>query len=133
LIFFTDENFIARVGQMLRIFDEAHQIILFSERFPKGTPDTEWIARIGDWDVKPVIMGGDGRILRNEAERRVLVEVGCTFVFLSPGWTNTPIHEYAWKLLKYWPKIVIEAEKCTRQAVVEVTINGKIRKYSVFQ
>jgi hypothetical protein len=131
LTFFTDENFIPKVGRIIRTYEDQNQVILFAEKFARGTPDVKWIHNVGMWEPKPVIVGGDGRILRNKAELRVLRETGCNYVYLSPGWTNTPIHEYAWKMLKYWPEIVGCVQKCERQSVVEISRAGKVTRYGV--
>jgi hypothetical protein len=131
LTFFTDENFIPKVGRIIRTYEDQNQVILFAEKFARGTPDVKWIHNVGTWEPKPVIVGGDGRILRNKAELRVLRETGCIYVYLSPGWTNTPIHEYAWKMLKYWPEIVGCVQKCDRQSVVEISRVGKVTRYGV--
>lgn len=131
MTFFTDENLIPKVGRVIRTYEDQNQIILFTEKFSKGTPDVKWIQAVGLWQPKPTIVGGDGRILRNKAECRVLRETGCNYVYLSPGWTNTPIHDYAWKLLKYWPRIVDLVQGCDRQSVIEVKPGGRIERYGV--
>ena len=131
MIFFLDENFIPKVGLILRAYEDRNQIFLFTDKFQKGTPDVNWIQNAGTWQPKPIIVGGDGRILRNDVERRILRESGCAYLYLSPGWTNTPVHPYAWKMLKFWPDVINHLHDLNRQAVVELSTNGKLRRYSL--
>ncbi len=89
--FFADENFIRRAVDLLRAYD--NQQNTFShllDHFPRGTPDLDWLLAIGAWHPQPIIIGGDGRILRKQAERAALRSSGCTFVYLASGRTNTP-------------------------------------------
>jgi hypothetical protein len=49
-----------------------------------------------------------------------------TFVYLVKGWTNLKWEDFAWKIIKCWPDVVRNVEKCRFPSVFEVTINGKI-------
>jgi len=102
---------------MLEAYDPSHQVRAFVDSFAPGTPDVEWIPALLTWEPKPVILCGDGRILRNTAECAALRECDTHFVFLGEGFTRASFHEQAWKILKVWPKIVDEVRR-TRSATL---------------
>jgi hypothetical protein len=72
--FFTDENISPRVAQLLEVFDPENEVRAHKDSFAKGTPDTQWLQQISTWTPKPVVVCGDGRILRNRAELAILKE-----------------------------------------------------------
>ncbi|HEX4795578.1 MAG TPA: hypothetical protein VH370_17440 [Humisphaera sp.] len=126
MIFFTDENFPHKANALLRAFDQVNEIRAFLDHFRAATPDIEWLRDVGKWQPKPHIVCGDGRILRNKVERAALRDSGCNFIHLAAGWTNTPWTPYCQKLIKYWPDVIALAAQTNRQAVIELTINGKL-------
>jgi hypothetical protein len=62
VIFITDENISDRLARMLDLFDQDNEIHPLSDYFNKGTTDIIWMQGLSEWDEKPVIVGGDGRI-----------------------------------------------------------------------
>lgn len=129
MIFFADENFMERGVRLLEAFEQVHEVRHLLNYFPRGTPDTEWMAQIAGWDERPTILGGDGRILRNKVEAAVIAECDLMFVYLAPGWTNIKWHDFAWKIIKVWPAIVRNVESASRPTVFEVAVgDGKIRR-----
>ena len=126
MIFFTDENIPKWAAYMLDIFDRDHNIRASVDYFDEGTKDEEWIRAVARWD-DPVAVCGDGRILKNRAERRVLKECGLMFVFLARGWTNLPWPDYAWKIVKVWPAIVKNVRQVRYPVLFEVTPRLKIQ------
>jgi len=123
MTFFTDECFIYKANALLEAFDREHQIIPLLDRFEAGTPDTDWLPSIARWSPKPVIICGDARILKNQVERAALKEAKLMFVLLASGWTQTPWHTYAWKIIKVWPRIVEVTSKTLRPTVFEVSVS----------
>ena len=121
MIFFTDENVSHQAARLLEAFDPSHEIRAHKDRFVPGTPDVEWIREVADDEPKPIFVAGDGRILRNKVERRVLRECDLNFVVLAKGWTNLPWNDFAWKIVKAWPKIVDDVGKARRPSVLEVS------------
>lgn len=107
--FFCDRNIPPQLARMLDCYDRKHSVVHHDEWFEKTTPDTEWLSDIASRDPIPVVVSGDGRILRNEAELEVLKGLNLTFFVLASGWTNIPWREQAWKAVKIWPEIVSNA------------------------
>jgi len=122
VIFFTDENISKKAAQMLDIFEPKHEVRACLDYFDEGTPDIEWIHAIASWNEgeSTVAVCGDGRILRNKAEKRVLKECKLMFVYLAPGWTNLQWPVFAWKIVKVWPDIVRNVEQARYPMVFEV-------------
>lgn len=121
MIFFTDECFMYKANALLEAFDRNNEIRALLDHFERGTPDTVWISKIAQWAPKPVVVCGDGRILRNKVERKVLRDAELTFVCLASGWTNLSWDVFAWKIIKVWPAIVQSAGAVIRPTVFEVS------------
>lgn len=121
MTFLADENFIYRATRLLEVFDPSNEIRHLTDRFDKGTSDVDWIEAASAWDPRPVILGGDGRILRNKAERTALRAANLSFVYLTSGWTNLAWPVFAWKIVKAWPDIVTNVERSARPNVFEVS------------
>jgi len=116
--FFFDRCAPIAIARMVRAIEGTATTIRHHDeesRFNPKTADTEWMKKLGEDGEPPwIVISGDGRILKNRAERAVLDEVGLPFFCLDKPWPNTPIYEYAWKFMKVWPKIVDTA--CQRKA-----------------
>ena len=78
------------------------------------------LAKEGAW----VIISGDIRISQNEFERRAWLESGLTAFFLGRGWTKLKLWEQAWKLIKWWPDIVAQAERVHAGAGFVIPVSG---------
>jgi hypothetical protein len=107
--FFIDRNVPVALARMLGHYDRAHTIIYHDDRFEKTTPDTVWLPSVAGWDPVPVVLSGDGRILRNPAELQVLRGLPITFFLFAGGWSDLAWPEFAWKAVKVWPEVVAAA------------------------
>ena len=124
MIFFTDECVPTNAARMLSYFEQEHEVRAHEDHFEKGTPDTDWMQVLAKWNETTIVISGDGRILKNKAEKRVLKECGLTFVYLAPGWTNTVWREYGWKIIKVWPDIVRNVVDARYPMVFEVMVGS---------
>lgn len=87
---------------------------------------------IAKWETKPIVISGDGRILRNAVERQVLRECDLMFVHFAQSWTNIPWPEQAWKGIRVWPHIVKNVEKIRKPTVFEVNVtSSKVKRVSL--
>jgi hypothetical protein len=107
-----DNTLAPRIAEALGALEGpgGHTVKYLREMFSADTPDVDWIRRLasdGDW----VIISGDVRISRNEFERRAWRESGLTAFFLAKGWSGLRLWDQAWRLVKWWPDIVAQAEK----------------------
>lgn len=110
--FFFDRCISWRLATMVEAYEAVHTArhLDRDDRFNERTPDTEWLSALAADDPPWVIVSGDGRILRNKAERQVLREANLTFFCMSRQWGKMKIAEYAWKFIRVWPDIVKAAE-----------------------
>jgi len=122
--FILDENMPRPAARMLDAFDHENEVLSIIDELGPGLSDEEWMRRLAELRPPPTIVSGDGRILRNRSERRVLKECGLMFVALSRGWTNLRWEEMAWKLVKAWPSIAQEVNRARRSTVFEVKVGG---------
>ncbi len=103
-----------KIARTVRGYEEGDCVVIHHDedpRFTEETPDIEWLAKLQE-DGEPlwIVISGDGRILRNMAERAVLDAARLPFFCLDKRWQHTSIEEYAWKFMKVWPKIKAAAE-----------------------
>lgn len=120
MTFFADENFTIHGVRLLEAFDLQNEIRHLTDSFDKGTPDVEWLGGVSTWIPKPIVVGGDGRILRNKVERQALRDADLSFVYLAPGWTNLRWQDMAWKLVRIWPDVVKNVERSRQATVFEI-------------
>ncbi len=110
--FFLDNTLPPRLAEALRALEgpQGYAIKHLREMFQPDTPDVEWIRKLaaeGEW----VMISGDVRISRNQFERRAWIESGLTAFFLAKGWSGLKLWDQAWRLVRWWPEIVAQAEK----------------------
>lgn len=114
---FFDRSAPIRVAMMVRAIDGEELTIVHHDedrRFSETTADIEWMTALAsDGNPKWIVLSGDGRILKNKSERRVLDEAKLPFFVLDKTWPSLGIYEYAWKFMKVWPRIVEMAKKGT--------------------
>jgi hypothetical protein len=127
VIFFFDACVSRYVAYMLGHFDRNHQMRASVDHFKEGTPDKEWMPVVASWGDDVVVVSGDGRILRNRAEKQVLKECRRTFVCLAPVWPKLPWEEYAWRFVKVWPDIIKNVQQARYPTVFEVSHNLKVQ------
>ena len=121
--FFVDRNLPEKLARMLGQYDRNHNVFHLDDRFDKTTPDTEWLLGIAEWDPIPIVISGDGRILKNPAELQVLSDLPITFFLFAPAWANMAWPEQAWKTIKVWPEIVKNAQT-TKPTIYQVPIGA---------
>ena len=110
--FFLDNTLPPRFAQVLEILegDDGNKVVHLRSKFPSETKDVDWIRTLaseGDW----VIISGDIRISQNQFERKAWSDSGLTAFFFAKGWTAIKLWEQAWRLIKWWPTIVDQAQK----------------------
>lgn len=125
MIFLADENISHRAAHMLDWFDKDNEIRAHKDHFEPGTSDVVWIREVGTWNPKPVILGGDARILRNKVEKATLREADLMFVYLAGGWIRLAWPEFAWKLVRAWPHVAEAVKAYRHPTLLEVPISSQ--------
>lgn len=109
-LFVVDRNIPEPLARMLDHFDRTENRVRFlDDDFDRTAKDTEWLAAVAQWDPVPVVLSGDGRILKNPTEAQLLAGLPLTFFHFAEAWCNLPWDQRAWKTIKVWPEIVKEA------------------------
>ena len=109
--FFLDNNLSPRFAQALQALegDGGHEVVHLRSKFSGDAKDVAWIRSLaseGNW----VIISGDMRISQREFEREAWLNSGLTAFFFAKGWTNIKFWDQAWRLIKWWPAIVEQAQ-----------------------
>lgn len=106
----------------IREWENRHQVTHLRERFAANTPDTEWIAMLaqeGGW----VVITHDR--LNKGLEREALKRAGLKVFFLDRGWKDHNFWEKATQLVRWWPRIIEQAEGISGGAAFQVHWNFK--------
>ncbi|MCY2965070.1 MAG: hypothetical protein NT069_15785 [Planctomycetota bacterium] len=118
--FFFDRCFPRPITQALSHLALDHLIEHHDDRFEQSTPDIHWLAEIGADQPKPIVISGDGKILRRPVEINALREQKLTFFVMRDGFMNFAIHEQPWRFLRVWPEILKAVKKLREPTVFEV-------------
>lgn len=126
--FFLDNCLSPRHANALAaLLDGDHAVAHLSQRFPRNTPDEEWITRLGsdgDW----IVITGDSRISRNHHERKAWEESGLTMFYLKKGWMNLKVIQQHVVLVKCLEQIIDLAASHPKGSSFSITVNGKIEE-----
>lgn len=67
--------------------------------------DLEWISHLQADNASWIFISGDGRILKNRAERTALRSAGLHGFVLAPAYQKAPLNQIAATLVWKWPEI----------------------------
>lgn len=102
---------------------------------PKGrnTADIEWIDFLRSAPDEWVFVTGDGRVLKNRAERFALRSAGLIGFVLASAYQRTPLNQTAATLVWRWPELVRIVDLVSAPAMYEIPIgrNTKLKQLSV--
>jgi hypothetical protein len=97
-------------------------------RFAANTPDIDWIQELAserDW----TIISGDAFRKRNGVERKILRRSGLSVFVLQSSWANYPYWDKTANLIRWWPRIVDQANAVEAIAMeVPWRIAGKFKQ-----
>ena len=106
---------LARGVAELSKFDPAvEQVIPLVDRFPRNTPDLEWLRALageGGW----IVVSMDP-FKKSSAEREMLRRQGLTIFVLDPQWSK-PYWVQAAQFVQWWPKIIGVAKLTSKTAL----------------
>lgn len=112
----------------------AHHIRDISE-LPNGRDslDVEWINFLKNSPDEWIFLSGDGRILKNAAERAALRSAGLHGFILAPAYQKTPMNQVAATLVWKWPEILEITKLISAPSMHEIPIgkNSKLRQLPV--
>lgn len=120
--FIVDNNLPPALAHALRELSkpENHEVIHLKDRFAADASDTDWIGKLseeGGW----IVVTHDN--LNKGLEREALRQAGLLVFFLDKSWTNHKFWEKAHNLVKWWPRIIEQAEGIEDGAAFQVKWN----------
>lgn len=118
---FADENIPPKLVELIRVFDRhGNTIEAHKDHFAPGTPDEDWLLRIGGWHPQPAILSGDARILRNPAQLAVIQQIRLHVVIFTNNFINLEWDKQAPKMLEIWTSLVSEIQAARVPTVFKV-------------
>jgi hypothetical protein len=106
-----------------------HEVLHLRDRFSEDAADELWIpalAKEGGW----IIISGDTRIARTPQLRVIWTNAKLTTFFLGKAWMKEKFWENAWRLVRWWPRIIEQAALVAPGAAFDVPWrpSGKFRQ-----
>jgi hypothetical protein len=135
MTFFFDRCVPIALAKMVSVLETKFHVIEHHDdcsQFDTKTTDIEWLRVIGKKNPKPIVLSGDGRILRRRAEAAALREQGLTFFVLGEEFENMPARLQAWKFLKSWVEIIKVCESLQDASIYEVR-TGSSQKVELYR
>lgn len=113
----TLNAFIRREGH------SAHHITAIAE-LPNGrhSKDVEWINFLRQSRDVWIFITGDGRVMKNPAERAALRAAGLHGFILTPAYQKTPFNQAAALLIWRWPELVKITDLLSAPTMHEVPV-----------
>lgn len=103
--FIFDNCVSSNLVDALRCLDKRHELVHHREKFTADTPDPVWIAALAA-EKRWIIISGDPRISRGQAERAAWIESRLTAFFCGDAWGSRPVLAQASEMLRWWPDII---------------------------
>lgn len=118
--FIFDNNLSIYLARAIAALCEPEGVVVshIREKFPEGTPDVEWIYGLAvekDWAVVT-----QDRLTRNPLEKEALRRSGLTAFILVRGWAHHKEWEKAAQLVRWWPRIMEQADLVRGGAAFQV-------------
>ena len=122
--FFFDNMLSPRLAKALSALGE--DVVALRDYFPQDTPDSTWLAELGDYGWTLVTV--DKHIRTRPAERRELARRKITAFFLYPSFQKkgSGLWDQAAWIMRYWPRIREFADGLQRGTCASVQQNGRI-------
>lgn len=93
----------------------------------RNSPDIEWIEMLRSSKDFWIFITGDGRVLRNSAERAALRSAGLHGFVLAPAYQKSPLHMTAATIIARWPDIEKITELLSPPSMHEIPIGKSTR------
>lgn len=89
----------------------------------RNSTDLEWIELLRATPDRWFFITGDGRVVKNPAERAALRSAGLHGFVLAPAYQKTPLNQLASMLLWKWPELLQVTDLLSAPTMHEVSIN----------
>ena len=130
MTFFFDNCISPKVARAVNAIyeDDGHSAVPLRDIFPANTPDSEWINSLSQSSQDWVVITHDRRISKKPHERAALESTDLKIFFLDSGWSGFSPSQTTQKLLKYWDKIIEQAEDSEPGTSFLIQVRGGIRR-----
>lgn len=91
----------------------------------RNSADLEWIEMLRASTERWMFISGDGRVLKNPAERTALRSAGLHGFILQPAYQKTPLHQVASTLIWKWPEIHKITDLVEAPAMYEISMTRR--------
>jgi hypothetical protein len=106
--------------------DEARHVRFMPDYgFTHKTDDVDWITRLGSDAASWIVITGDQRIRKNEAELRAWIRAGLKAFVLASAYQKTPLNQCAANLLWRWPEMRTFISSAAPGSMFELSINKR--------
>jgi len=128
--FFFDNTMSPRLARAINalVEPEGHSVQALRELFPTDAFDETWIPKLSSFEGEWVVVTHDRAITRRPHERAALEATDLRICFLSSAWANHDGLGQAWRLIKYWDKIVQNVSKANRGTSFLLQLNGNVTR-----
>lgn len=113
--FFFDNCVSGNLVRALRCLDGRFEMVHLREKFDQDARDEEWLPALGSeggW----IVVSGDPRISRGQAEKAAWIESGLTVFFCGDAWASRKLFVQASEMMRWWDTIVDLGKKAPRGA-----------------
>jgi len=103
--FFFDNCISPNLVDAIRCLDKSHELAHTRGKFDPATPDPIWIRALaaeGGW----IIISGDPRISRGQAEKAAWIESRLTAFFCGDAWGSRRLMTQASEMMRWWDDII---------------------------
>ena len=123
--FFFDNNLSPHIAAALHCLNApiGHEVSHLRQKFEPSISDIDWIealSREGGW----VVLTRDYDIARRGAIKTAWKRAGLIGFVLRPAWQKFAPLDQAWRLIKFWPRILEQAELAAPGSTYELGIQG---------
>lgn len=119
-----DENLAPALARALNaLFKGEHTIVHLRDKFGRGVTDQAWIDALSS-DGRWIVISGDRRITRNNAEYQAFRNSRLIGFFLSKGLYKAKVTKQMERVLAMWESINTLADTVEGGAMFELPING---------
>lgn len=94
----------------------------------RHSKDIEWIEFLRKSNDEWIFISGDGRVLKNPAERAALRSAGLHGFILAPAYQKTALNQVASILLWKWPEMLQVTRLLQSPSMHEIPINRSTKR-----